>query len=167
MGSKLPDDVKWSEAAAELLAETDKTSVKAICVTITKNAESKDKKEACMATITDLSKWTKEAAVFWPEAYLVTVFPVVMAMCADKAKPVQIKAQEVRARAVPPSAGFPTGHPTRPMRGGLARRLIASVHPPRIARAASPRPPPPARRPPSTPRTGPGPRPEIRICHRI
>jgi len=94
MGSKLPDDLKWSEAAAELLAETDKTSVKAICVTITKNAESKDKKEACMATITDLSKWTKEAAVFWPEAYLVTVFPVVMAMCADKAKPVQIKAQE-------------------------------------------------------------------------
>jgi len=148
MGSKLPDDVKWSEAAAELLAETDKTSVKAICVTITKNAESKDKKEACMATITDLSKWTKEAAVFWPEAYLVTVFPVVMAMCADKAKPVQIKAQEVRARAVPPSAGFPTGHPTRPMRGGLARRLIASVHPPRIARG---RVSPPAAPCPSTP----------------
>ena len=52
MGSKLPDDLKWSEAAAELLAETDKTSVKAMC--ITKNAESKEKKEACMGPGADL-----------------------------------------------------------------------------------------------------------------
>lgn len=34
--SKLPEDLPWSENAATLLAETDKTSVKAVCTTIRK-----------------------------------------------------------------------------------------------------------------------------------
>ena len=117
MGSKLPEDLAWSESAAALLSDTDKTSVKSICVTITKNAESKDKKEACMATVIDLAKWAKENAVFWPEPYLVTIFPVVMAMCADKLKPVQVKAQEVRARAPFPPIHWLSDPTTR---GGLA-----------------------------------------------
>ena len=96
MGSKLPDDLKWCEAAAAFLAETDKTSAKSVCIAVNKSKDDKDKKEAAMATVKDLAVWAKETAVFWPEPYLVTVFPTVLALCADKAKPVQLKAEEVR-----------------------------------------------------------------------
>ena len=96
MGSKLPDDMKWSEAAAALLAETDKSSAKSVCITVNKSKDEKDKKEASMAAVKDLATWAKEAGAFWPEPYLVTVFPTVLALCADKAKPVQVKAEEVR-----------------------------------------------------------------------
>ena len=34
MGSKLPDDLKWCEAAAAFLAETDKTSAKSVCIAV-------------------------------------------------------------------------------------------------------------------------------------
>merc|ERR1719487_1146700 len=51
-------------------------------------------KEAAMEVTKDLAVWAKEKGVFWVEPYLVTVFPTVMALCADKAKPVQVKAQE-------------------------------------------------------------------------
>merc|ERR1719261_2029128 len=94
MGSKLPDDLKWCEAAAAFLAETDKTSAKSVCIAVNKSKDDKDKKEAAMATVKDLAVWAKETAVFWPEPYLVTVFPTVLALCADKAKPVQVKAEE-------------------------------------------------------------------------
>ena len=42
MGSKLPDDVKWSEEAAALLEETDKSSPKSIAKTT--NPEWKEKR---------------------------------------------------------------------------------------------------------------------------
>ena len=159
MGSKLPDDLKWSEAALALMeGNTDKTSVKAVCTTITKNSEAKDKKEACMSTVVDLATWTKGAAVFFPEPYLVTLFPVVMALCADKDKKVQIKAQEVRLP--PPDPARAASSRPRP----TASRLGPPA--PRAPRAASPRPPPRPRRPQSdVPTVVPGP-PDIRICCR-
>jgi len=94
MGSKLPEDLAWSESSVTLLAETDKTSVKSVCITINKAADAKDTKESAMQAVTDLCKWSKEAGVFFPEPYLATVFPTVMSLCADKARPVQIKAKE-------------------------------------------------------------------------
>jgi len=94
MGSKLPADLAWSAAAVELLAETDKTSAKSVCIAINKSKDDKDKKEASMAAVKDLAVWAKSADAFWPEPYLVTVFPTVLGMCADKAKAVQVKAEE-------------------------------------------------------------------------
>ena len=47
--SKLPDSLTWSEAAASILNETDKTSCKAVITTIGKAAEAKETKEAAMA----------------------------------------------------------------------------------------------------------------------
>ena len=44
MGSKLPEDLKWSEAAVTLLAETEKKSCKSVCITINKACAEKDKK---------------------------------------------------------------------------------------------------------------------------
>ena len=46
MGSKLPEDLKWSEAAVTLLAETEKKSCKSVCITINKACAEKDKKVA-------------------------------------------------------------------------------------------------------------------------
>ena len=63
MGSKLPDDLKWTESAAALLAETDKTSAKSVCITVKKAAEAKETKEAAMEAITCVCKWAKEAGV--------------------------------------------------------------------------------------------------------
>ena len=37
--SKLPDDLKWSEEVLALLAETDKTSCKSVCIALGKAAE--------------------------------------------------------------------------------------------------------------------------------
>ena len=101
MGSKLPEDLKWSEAAVTLLAETEKKSVKSVCITINKACAEKDKKVAAMAAVVDLATWAKETNVFWPEPYLVTVMPNVLALCADKQKDVQVKAEEVTASASP------------------------------------------------------------------
>jgi len=92
--SKLPEDLAWSESAATLLAETDKTSVKSVITTIKKSADDKAKKEACMEATADLAKWAKAQGVYWPEPYLMTVFDIVMALVADKDRKVQIKAEQ-------------------------------------------------------------------------
>ena len=99
MGSKLPEDLKWSEAAVTLLAETEKKSCKSVCITINKACAEKDKKVAAMSAVVDLATWAKETNVFWPEPYLVTCMPNVLALCADKQKDVQVKAEEVTASA--------------------------------------------------------------------
>jgi elongation factor 3 len=95
--SKLPDDLAWSEAAKAVLADTDKTSCKAVVTTIGKAAEVKDTKEGAMQAIVDLAKWGKSEGALWIEPYLVTIFPTIMALCADKQRPVQIKAEEAGA----------------------------------------------------------------------
>mmetsp|Transcript_16738 Transcript_16738/g.54494 ORF Transcript_16738/g.54494 Transcript_16738/m.54494 type:complete len:1036 (+) Transcript_16738:43-3150(+) len=95
--SKLPEDLPWSENAATLLAETDKTSVKAVCTTIRKSADEKAKKAACMEAVTDLAKWSSKEGVYWPESFLMTLFETVMALVADKDRAVQIKAEEAGA----------------------------------------------------------------------
>ena len=59
--SKLPDDLKWSEASAALLAETDKTSAKSVCIAVKKAADAKDSKEAAMSVVVDLCTWAKDA----------------------------------------------------------------------------------------------------------
>ena len=105
MGSKLPEDLKWSEAAVTLLAETEKKSCKSVCITINKACAEKDKKVAAMSAVVDLATWAKETSVFWPEPYLVTCMPNVLALCADKQKDVQVKAEEVTASASPRHPG--------------------------------------------------------------
>ena len=46
-----------------------------------------------MAGVKDLAAWAKEAGARWPEPFLfLSLFPTVMALCADKAKPVSIEA---------------------------------------------------------------------------
>ena len=92
--SKLPDDLAWSDASKTLLEQTDKASVKAVTTAIGKAAEAKDTKEAAMSAVIDLAKWAKENKALWVESYLITLFPTVMALIADKQKPVQIKAEE-------------------------------------------------------------------------
>ena len=103
MGSKLPEDLKWSEAAATLLAETEKKSVKAVSTTISKACAEKDKKVSAMAAVVDLATWAKEAGAFWPEPYLVALMPNVLALCADKQKDVQVKAEEVTTASASPA----------------------------------------------------------------
>jgi|TARA_B110001469_G_C9640759_1_gene322259 hypothetical protein len=102
MGSKLPDTVFVNEAVLTLLAETEKKSVKSVCITINKACSEKDTKLAAMSAVVELATWAKEAKVFWPEPYLVTVMPNVLALCADKQKDVQVKAEEVTASASRP-----------------------------------------------------------------
>ena len=103
MGSKLPEDLKWSEAAATLLAETEKKSVKAVSTTINKACAEKEKKVSAMAAVVDLATWAKEAGAFWPEPYLVALMPNVLALCADKQKDVQVKAEEVTTASASPA----------------------------------------------------------------
>merc|ERR1719230_696821 len=50
-----------------------------------------------MQCVIDLAKWSKEAKAQWVESYLIPLFPTVMALIADKQKPVQIKAEEAGA----------------------------------------------------------------------
>jgi len=95
--SKLPTDLPWSEESLKLLEQTDKESVKAVCIAIGKAADAKDSKEAAMQCITDLATWAKGAGVLWAESYLITLFPTIMALCADKQRPVQIKADAAGA----------------------------------------------------------------------
>jgi elongation factor 3 len=94
MGSKLPADIAWSEDAAPLLEQTEKTSVKAVATTLRKAAEDKATKVASMAGTRDLAKWAKENNALFCESYLMTLFPTVMALCADKDRKVQIVADE-------------------------------------------------------------------------
>ena len=95
--SKLPDDLPWSDAAKTLLEQTDKASAKAVATAIAKAAEAKDSKEAAMMTVTDICKWAKAEKKLWVEPYLITLFPSIMALAADKDRKVQIKADEAGA----------------------------------------------------------------------
>jgi len=95
--SKLPEDLPWAEASIKLLEQTDKTSAKAVVTAIEKAAEAKDTKESAMQATLDICKWAKEAKAVWVESYWITLFPTVMALVADKQKPVQIKAEEAGA----------------------------------------------------------------------
>ena len=95
--SKLPDDLPWSDVAKTLLDQTDKKSANAVATAIQKAAEAKDTKEAAMQTATDLAKWSKANGKLWVEPYLITLFPSIMALAADKDRKVQIKAQEAGA----------------------------------------------------------------------
>jgi len=95
--SKLPDSLSWSEDAAKILEQTDKESAKAVATAIGKAAEAKDTKEGAMQAVTDLATWAKAEKALWVEPYLITLFPQVMALCADKQKPVQIKAEAAGA----------------------------------------------------------------------
>jgi len=97
MGSKLPEELPWSEEAKAILEQTDKSSCKAVCTTIKQAATEKATKEGAMAAVADLAIWSKAEGIFWTEPYLVTTFEVVMALVADKMKPVQIKAEEAGA----------------------------------------------------------------------
>jgi len=91
--SKLPSDI-FSEAAAALLEQTDQSSCKAVVTTINQACQDKDKKEAAMAAVADLCNWSVKEKALWVESYTITTFPNVMSLIADKARPVQIKAQE-------------------------------------------------------------------------
>ena len=95
--SKLPDDLPWSDVAKTLLDQTDKKSANAVATAIQKAAEAKDSKEAAMQTATDLANWSKANGKLWVEPYLITLFPSIMALAADKDRKVQIKAQEAGA----------------------------------------------------------------------
>ena len=98
--SKLPDDLAWSDMAKSILEQTDKESCKAVTVSISKAAEVKDTKEAAMAAVIDLAKWAKTSSARWVEPYLITLFPTIMSLCADKQKNVQVKADEAGATMV-------------------------------------------------------------------
>jgi len=91
--SKLPEDLPWSEAAKTLLEQTDKTSAKAVITAISKATDNKDTKEAAMQAVIDLATWAKTSGVFWVEPYLVTIFPSLCALLADKQRSVQLKAE--------------------------------------------------------------------------
>merc|ERR1719424_2727946 len=45
-----------------------------------------------MAAIADLAIFAKKEGVFWVEPYLITLFPTMVSLMADKARPVQLKA---------------------------------------------------------------------------
>ena len=94
--SKLPTDI-WSEEAKAILEQTDKESAKAVVTAIGKAAEVKDTKVAACAAICDLATWGKDSSMLWVEPYLMTLFPTVMALAADKQRPVQLKAEEAGA----------------------------------------------------------------------
>jgi len=90
--SKLNDTLKFSEAAAPIVAETDVTSCKAVCTALRKAAEVKATKAGAMAGVKDLAEWAKANGAVWCESFLMTLFPTVMALCADKERPVQLAA---------------------------------------------------------------------------
>ena len=139
--SKLPDTVKWSEEALKILEQTDKESAKAVVTAISKAAEVKDTKEAAMIATTDLAVWSKEEKALWVEPYLITLFPTIMALTADKLRPVQIKAEAagkalVRAhlffegsnRAAPaPFYSAAAGHGPQSRAGCTRRRPLRSL----------------------------------------
>ena len=138
--SKLPDDLKWSEEVLALLAETDKTSCKSVCIAFGKAAEAKDTKAAAMAGVKELCDWAKEQKVYWTESFVVTLFPTFMA--------VRAAAAAARARPLWPVGGPVPDAPSKsrespfsPVRPSLPPR---SSSPTRPARCRSrPRPPAP------------------------
>jgi len=95
--SKLPTSLPWSESAKTLLEQTDKESAKAVATAIAKAAEVKETKEAAMQATVDLAIWAKAEKALWVESYLITLFPTIMALCADKQRPVQIIAEKAGA----------------------------------------------------------------------
>jgi hypothetical protein len=95
--SKLSIDIKWSAEAIPLLEQTDKSSAKSVCTTLRKAAESKDTKLGSMAAFIDLATWAKENSQLWVESFLMTMFPTVMALSADKDRKVQLKADQAGA----------------------------------------------------------------------
>ena len=121
--SKLPDDLKWSEEVLALLAETDKTSCKSVCIAFGKAAEAKDTKAAAMAGVKELCDWAKEQKVYWTESFVVTLFPTIMA----------VRAAAAAARASPP----PVGGPVVGLPGSKSRRKD-SVRPSLPPRSSSP-----------------------------
>ena len=137
--SKLPDDLKWSEEVLALLAETDKTSCKSVCIALGKAAEAKDTKAAAMAGVKELCDWAKEQKVYWTESFVVTLFPTIMAVRAAAAP---VRAPAARRRRPRPVQGVPglrkpASHPSAPS-------PPRSSSPTRPARCRSrPRPPAP------------------------
>ena len=137
--SKLPDDLKWSEEVLALLAETDKTSCKSVCIALGKAAEAKDTKAAAMAGVKELCDWAKEQKVYWTESFVVTLFPTIMAVRAA-------------AAALPRARRPPSAAPSRPRSARPSKTRFSpfrpspprSSSPTRPARCRSrPRPPAP------------------------
>ena len=90
-------DVAWSDGVDSLLAKCDKTSAKAVCTALHAATEDKDTKAAAMAGIKDLAMWVKGGQAYWVEAYLISLFPSVMSLCADKDRAVQLAADDAGA----------------------------------------------------------------------
>ena len=94
-----------------------------------------------MIATTDLAVWSKEEKALWVEPYLITLFPTIMALTADKLRPVQIKAEAagkalVRAhlffegsnRAAPaPFYSAAAGHGPQSRAGCTRRRPLRSL----------------------------------------
>ncbi len=138
--SKLPDDLKWSEEVLALLAETDKTSCKSVCIALGKAAEAKDTKAAAMAGVKELCDWAKEQKVYWTESFVVTLFPTIMAVRAAAAASATLLHPPSAAPSRPSSAR-PSKTRFSPVRPSLPPR---SSSPTRPARCRSrPRPPAP------------------------
>ena len=123
--SKLPDDLKWSEEVLALLAETDKTSCKSVCIAFGKAAEAKDTKAAAMAGVKELCDWAKEQKVYWTESFVVTLFPTIMA----------VRAAAAAARARPL---WPVGGPVPDARLRKAAKALSHPSAPPPPRSSSP-----------------------------
>ena len=94
-----------------------------------------------MIATADLAVWSKEEKALWVEPYLITLFPTIMALTADKLRPVQIKAEAagkalVRAhlffegsnRAAPaPFYSAAAGHGPQSRAGCTRRRPLRSL----------------------------------------
>ena len=94
---KLPLSLPWHEDAKPFLSKCDCTSAKAVCIAIDKAAIDKSSKAAAMSAVIDLSTWVKKNDILFTEPYLVTLFSPVMALCADKDRKVQERAEEAGA----------------------------------------------------------------------
>ena len=88
-----------------------------------------------MAAVTDIANWAKQEKVFWPESYLISLFPQVLTLSADKERKVQLKAEAAgdamvricRRASEPTHLFFLRACATSPPRG--LRRPRASGHP--------------------------------------
>ena len=89
-------NIAWSEGVPALLPEpaAERTSAEAVCTALHKAAEDKDAKAAAMSGIGDLAAWAKDASAYWIEPYLIPLLPTVLALCADKARAVQLVAEQ-------------------------------------------------------------------------
>ena len=80
-----------------------------------------------MEATADLAKWAKAQGVYWPEPYLMTVFDIVMALVADKARaspPRPPSQPRSRLAAAPSAAPPPTPPPPRPLTVAAAACLV-------------------------------------------